>query len=134
MLGAFEDGEFVGIADVYRQMFRGLRQANEAVDLVADIAETAGLAAVAVDGEVFAAQGLLHEIRDHAAVIQLQARAVGVEDADDAGIHFVIAVIGHGDGFGEALGFVVDRARPDGIHVAPVSFFLRMFERIAIAL
>ncbi len=48
------------------------------------------------------------KVRDHAAVIQLQARAVGVEDADDARIHFVIAVVGHGDGFGESFGFVVD--------------------------
>jgi len=61
-------------------------------------------------------------IRDHSAVVQLQARAVGVEDADDAGIDFVIAVVGHGDGFGEAFGFVVDGARADGIDVAPVGF------------
>ncbi len=46
----------------------------------------------------------------------------------------MIAVISHGDGFGEALGFVVDGARADGIYVAPVSFFLRVLERIAVAL
>ena len=69
-----------------------------------------------------------------AAVVELHARAVGVEDADDAGIDFVIAVVGHGDGLGEALGFVVDGARADGIHVAPVGFFLRMLQRIAVAL
>ena len=116
------------------QMLVRFRQAQEAVDFVADVAEAAGLAAVAVDGEVFAAQSLLHEVGDDAAVVELHARAVGVEDADDARIDLVIAVIGHGDGFGEALGFVVDRARADGIHVAPVGFFLRMLERIAVAL
>src|SRR5216683_2302498 len=134
VLRAFENGEFVWIADVYRQMFRGFRETKEAVDLVADIAEATGLAAIAVDREVFTAQSLLHEVGDDASVVQLHARAVGVEDADDARIHFVITVIGHGDGLGEALGFVVDRTRSDGIHVAPVSFFLGMFQGIAVAL
>src|SRR5580704_75113 len=134
MLGALEDGELVGVADIDRQMFGGLGKAHEAVDFVADIAEAAGLAAVAVDGEVLAAESLLHEIRYYAAIIQLQARTVGVEDADDARIYFVIAVIGHGHGFGEALGFVVDRTRADGIDVAPVSFFLGMLEGISVAL
>src|ERR1700733_762994 len=107
---------------------------DEAVDFVADVAEAASLAAVAVDGEVFAAQSLLHEIRHHAAVIQLQAGSVRVEDAHDARIDLVIAVIGHGYGLGEALGFVVDGTRADRIHVAPIGFFLGMFQRIAVAL
>src|SRR5262249_34040793 len=33
-----------------------------------------------------------------------------------------------------ALGFIVDRARPDGIDVSPVRLFLRMLQRIAVAL
>jgi hypothetical protein len=41
-------------------------------------------------------------------VVQLQSRAVSIKDADDAGIDLVIPVVRHGDGFGEALGFVVD--------------------------
>ncbi len=46
----------------------------------------------------------------------------------------MIAVKSHGDRFREALGFVVDRAWANGIHVAPVRFFLRMLQRIAVAL
>jgi len=113
VLGAFEDGEFVGVADVDGQVFVRFREAKEAVDLVADVAEAASLVAGAVDGEVFAAQGLLHEVRDDASVVELQAWAVRIKDADDARIDFVITVVGHGDGFGEALGLVVDRARAD---------------------
>ena len=46
----------------------------------------------------------------------------------------MLAVIGHGEGFGEALGFVVATARANGIDVAPVGFDLRMNERVAIDL
>ncbi len=46
----------------------------------------------------------------------------------------MIAVIGHGDGFGETFGFVVDGTRADGIYVAPISFFLGMLKGIAVAL
>ena len=74
----------------------------------------------------FAAERLLHEVGDDAAVVGLQARAVGVEDADDVGVDVVVAVVGHGGGFGEALGFVVDGAWADGVDVAPVGFDLRM--------
>jgi len=49
-------------------------------------------------------------------------------------IDFVVAVISHRHGLGEALGLVVYGARADGIHVAPVGFFLWMLQRIAIAL
>ena len=35
--------------------------------------------------------------------------------------------------FAETFRFVVHRARTDGVHVAPVSFFLRMLQRIAVA-
>ncbi len=78
-------------------MFVRFRQTQEAVDFVADVAEAAGLAAIAVHREVLAAQGLLHEVGNDAAIVQLHARAIGVEDAHDAGIHFVIAMVGHGE-------------------------------------
>ena len=46
----------------------------------------------------------------------------------------VLAVVGHGQRLGEALGFVVATARADGVHVAPVFLGLRMHERIAVNL
>ena len=44
----------------------------------------------------------------------------------------MIPVIGHGHRFGEPLGFIINAARSDRIHVAPVIFALRMHERIAV--
>src|SRR6202158_5124287 len=132
-LRAFQNSKFVGIADVHRKMFVGFREAHEAVDLVTDVTEAARLIAVAVDGEGFAAQGLLHEIRDDPSVVKLHARSVGIEDADDVRIHVVIAAVGHGHGFGETLGFVVDRPGADRIDVAPVGFLLGMLQRVAVA-
>ena len=46
----------------------------------------------------------------------------------------VIAVVGHRHRFGETLRLVVNAARPDRVHVAPVIFLLRMHQRIAVAL
>src|SRR6185437_4037833 len=36
--------------------------------------------------------------------------------------------------FGKALSFVIDRARTDGVDVAPIGLLLRMLERIAVTL
>ena len=99
-----------------------------------DVAEAARLRAVAVDRERLAAQRLHDEVRDDAAVARPHARAVGVEDADDARVDAVVAVVRHRDRLGEALRLVVDAARADGVHVAPVVLRLRMHERIAVHL
>ena len=107
---------------------------EDAVDEVGDVAEAAGLLAVAVDGEGFAAQGLHHEVGDDTAVVWLQAGAVGVEDADQVGVDAVVAMVGRDDGFRESLGLVVDGARADGIDAAPVGFDLGMDVGIAITL
>ncbi len=80
-----------------------------------------------------AGQRLADEGRHDAAVAQAHPRAVGVEDADDLRVHAVIAVIGHRHRLGETLRLVVNTARADRIHVAPVVFLLRMDERIAVA-
>ena len=109
-------------------------EAEDAVDEVGDVAEAAGLQAVAVDGEGFAAQGLHHEVGDDAAVVGLQARAVGVEDADQVGVDAVVAMPGGDGGLREALGLVVDGARADGVDAAPVGFDLGMDFGIAVAL
>ena len=42
--------------------------------------------------------------------------------------------VGHGDRLGEALGFVVDAAGPDRVHVAPVGLRLGMHERVPVDL
>ena len=75
-------------------------QTQDAIDEIGDVAEAARLRAVAVDGERLAAQRLHHEVGDDAAVVGLETRAVGVEDADQVGIDAVVTVIGH-DGASE---------------------------------
>ncbi len=44
----------------------------------------------------------------------------------------MVGVVGHGDGFHEAFGFVVNAARPHRIDIAPVALGLRVFEGVAI--
>ena len=80
------------------------------------------------------AQGLHHEVRDDAAIVGLEARAVGVEDADEVGVDAVVAVPGGDGGLGEALGLVVDGARADGVDAAPVGLDLGMNLGVAVAL
>ena len=60
---------------------------------------TAGLRAIPVDGKGVTAQRLNHEVGDDAPVIGLEARAVGVENSDQAGVDAVVAVIGHHGSF-----------------------------------
>jgi hypothetical protein len=119
------------VADVHRQMVIAHHEAVDAFDEVGDVAEAAGLGAVAEDGDRFL-EGLADEGRDDAAVVEAHAFAVGVEDADDAGVDLVLAVVGHGEGFGEAFGFVVAAARADGVDVAPVVLGLRVHLGVAV--
>ena len=114
-------------------MFGRLCQPQQAVDLVTHIAEAARLAAVPVNGQIFATQRLFHEVGDDPAVIELHARSIGIKDACDTRVQFVIAVVGHGQGLREPFRLVVNRTRADGIHVTPIGFLLRMFQGIAIA-
>ena len=46
----------------------------------------------------------------------------------------VVAVVGHRHRLGEPLGLVVDAARADRVHVAPVVLGLRVLQRVAVDL
>ena len=98
------------------------------------ITERAGLAAVAVDGDRLALERLDDEIGDHAAVVGMHARAVGVENPRDPDVAGLLAVIVEEQRLGAALPLVVTGADADGIDVAPVGFRLRMNLRIAVNL
>ncbi len=123
-----------GFADVDGEMLFGARETDDAVDEIGDVAEAAGLGAVAVDGEGLAFEGLDEEVGDDAAVVGLETGAIGVEDADKVGVDAVVAVIGHDGSLGETLGFIVDGAQADGIDVAPVGFDLWVDFGVAVAL
>src|SRR5579872_667497 len=113
-------------------MFRGPSKPEKAVDCIAQVAEAAGLAAVTIDCEVIASQRLLHEVRDDAAIVESHARTVGVENARDVRVHSVVAMVRHGNGFAETLGFVINSAWAHGIDMPPVSFPLRVFQGVAV--
>ena len=122
------------VADVDRVVFAAYQQPVDAVDQVRNVAEAAGLFAVAVNGYRLALQCLRHEVRHRAPVLKAHVRAVGVEDPEQPHLHVVVAVVGHGHGLGEALGLVVNAARADGVDVAPVGLMLRVYQRVAVNL
>ena len=97
-----------------------VHQPHEALDQVVDVAERARLRAVAVDRDRLAVQRLDDEVRHHAAVVGVHARAVGVEDARDLDVELVLAVVVEEQRLGAALALVVAGARADRVDVAPV--------------
>ncbi len=109
-------------------------QADDPFDEIVHVLHAPRLAPLAVDGEGFAGEGLLDKVRHHPAVVGAHPRAEGVEDAHDAGVHAVVAVVGHGDRLRVALGLVVDAADTDGVDVAPVTLVLGVDERVAVDL
>ena len=111
-----------------------VHQPLPAVEQVVDVAEGAGLHAVAVDRDVLALERLDDEIRHHAAVVGVHAWSVGVEDPRYLDAQFVLAVVVEEQRLGAALALVVAGARPQRIDVAAVALDLRMHRRVAIDL
>ncbi len=101
---------------------------------VGDIAEGAGLGTVAEDGDIFIFQGLEDEVGNDPAVVLGHPGTVGVEDADDADVHVVLAVIVHHQGLGHPFPLVVAAADADGVDVAPVSLALGVHLGVAVDL
>ena len=135
-LGQFQDRELLGIAEVHRpdEIVRAVHHADHAFDQVVAVAEGAGLRAVAEDRDVLAGQRLADEVRHHAAVVGVHARAVGVEDPHDADVDAVLAVVVHEEGFGRPLAFVVAGPRTDRVDHAAVGLGLGMDLRVAVDL
>ena len=134
MLGQLEQRHLTRIADIDRIVHRRLHEPPDALDEIGHVGERARLGAVAVYGQGLAPESLADEGGDGAAVREPHAAPIGVEDPHDARVDLMEAVIGHGDGFGEALGFVVDAAGAHRIDVAPVVLALRVHEGIAVDL
>jgi len=133
-LGEFEHGEFAGVSDVDGRGLTALHEADEAFDEVIDVAEGAGLSAVAVYRNILATKGLNDEVGDDASVIGVHAGAVGVKDPDDADVHAVLAVVVHEEGLGGALALVVAGADANGVHIPPVGLWLWVHGGVAIDL
>ena len=103
-------------------------------DQVVDVTEAPRLRPVAEHRERLLGERLAHEVRDGAAVVRPHPRAVRVEDPHDRRVDALLAVVRHRQRLGVALRLVVDAARPDRVHVAPVRLGLRMDLRVAVDL
>ena len=115
-------------------MVAGLGQRDQPADLVLDVAERARLRAVAEHRDRPVLERLAQERRDRAAVVGAHPRPVGVEDPHDRRVHALLAVVGHRQRLGVALGLVVHAARPDRVDVTPVGLGLGMHLRVAVDL
>jgi hypothetical protein len=132
-LGKLKDAGFAGVPQVDRtDEIVGIHEPDEPFNQVGHKAEGAGLGAVAVDGDIFAAQRLDGEVGDHPAVMLSHPRAVGVEDPGEPDIHVVLAVVIHHEGLGHPFPLVIAAPDADGIHVAPVALRLRMYFGVAV--
>ena len=126
--------ELARVADVDRPGEVGGGEPEDAVDQVVDVADAAGLRAVAGHRDRLAGQRLPDEGRDGPAVVRPHPRPVRVEDPHDAGVDPVGAPVGHGQRLGEPLGLVVHAARADRVDVPPVGLRLRVHLRVAVRL
>src|SRR5208283_2246132 len=90
---------------------RALHCPHDSIHNIVDVAKASGLGSVAVDGQVLAGKRLVNEIWHHPAIVLTHTWSIGVEDANDAGFERMKTVVGHGQGLGEALGFIVGSAR-----------------------
>ncbi len=134
-LGHPQHRPLLGVAEVHRLVQLGAQQATQARRRGRSTKQNERVwLPVAVHRERLPAQRLEQEVRDRAAVVEPHARAERVEDPRDLRVDAVHPVVGHRHRLGEALGLVVDAARADRIHVAPVALRLRMHERIAVHL
>ena len=79
-------------------------------------------------------QRLHDEVRHHAAVVRVHARAVGVEDAHHLDAQLVLAVVVEEQRLGAALAFVVAAADADRVDAAPVGLGLRVHLGVAVDL
>ena len=127
-----EKRDLLRIPDICRQVLVGHHEPVNAFDEVGNITETPRLFSVAINRQRHPAQRLKNEVRQCAAVVQTHPRPIGIEDSHDARVHFMIAVIRHGHGFGKALGFIINAARANGVHVSPVVFVLWRNFRVAV--
>lgn len=127
-LRQLQDCELYWIADIHRaiKFIRRAHQTNEAIDQVVHIAERPGLIAVTIYRNGFILERLDDEIGNHAAIIWVHTRAIGIEYPRNFDAQIVLTSVVEKEGFGAAFALVIARAYPNGIHVTPVILRLRM--------
>src|SRR5206468_9316906 len=95
-VGKLFDGHLARVAQVDRLVKIARREFENSVDKIGYVTKRARLRAIAEDAQWLSAQRLPDKRRHDATVAQPHPRAVRVEDADDPGVHAMIAVISHG--------------------------------------
>src|SRR2546430_14555290 len=106
----------------------------EPPDQVVHVTEATSLRTVAEHRERLVLEGLAHEGWDRTPVVRPHSRPVRIEDANDRGIHALLAVVRHRHCLAVALRLVIDAARADRVDVPPVALRLRMHLRVAVDL
>ena len=107
---------------------------QQSVHQIVNETERPGLETVAHERQRVAEQRLDNEVRDHAPVRSVHARAVGVEDPRHPYVDAVLPAVVEKQGLRASLAFVVASARADRINVAPILFLLRMGQRVTVDL
>ena len=134
LFGKLANRELMGIAQIDGPGGVAIHQADQAIDQIVDITKRTTLAAIAIEGDWLTAQGLHDEIAHHTAIVGQHARTVGVEDARDADLAAMHALVIEAEGFSDALALVVTGADADRIHETAIALRLGMHVRIAIHL
>ena len=116
------------------EVVTGSDQAHKSIDQVVNIAEGARLAAVSVQRDVLATQGLHDKVGHDPSVVRMHPRPVGVEDAHHLDAGAVLAEVIKEQRLGAALAFVVAGAWTHRIDVAAIVLGLWMYRRIAVHL
>jgi len=121
-LGQRNHGELDGVAEVHRpgQVVGAVHQLDKALDQIVERTEGARLRAIAVEGDGFVLQRLNAEVRDHATIVGVHARPVGVEDAGDLEAHAVPAAVVEKERRGAAFVLIVAGTQTDRVNVAPI--------------
>ena len=133
LLSQLQHRVFARIADVDRADFVILvHHQHHAANQIVGVTERSCLRPFAVDGDRLASQRLRDEVRDHAAVVRIHARAIRVEDANDPHLQLVLVVIVHAERLGDALPLVVTASRSDRVDVPPIVLRLRMDRRVSV--
>jgi len=126
--------EFIGVAKIERtNRLRLLHEAAEPFNQITDKAEGTCLRAIAINGEILAAQRLDNEIGDDATVVGQHPRPIGVEDACDPDIDPILVMVIEKERSAQRLpSSYTTNDGPIGLTSPPVGFRLGIHLGVAI--
>ena len=129
-----EQRELLRVADVDGQVLADSASSDEPADQVVDVAEAPRLRAVAEHRQRLALERLADEVGIARPSFGRIRGPYVLKMRDDRRVDALLAVVRHRQRLGVALRLVVDAARADRVHVAPVGLRLRVHLRVAVDL